>query len=209
MSLENLTTSSFSGSKGSKLIPLYLIVGKPPSLGFFSSVDSEIVSGDLEDTIVFKVVESPVIGSVQFPDVQAVSKNVLLNLISTQSGDHLDLRRLRQEIRLIERYYEDQGFYQVKVRSVESPRKDGDPLVFHIREGVVKEIRVTGNYKTQEYVLTREMTTKVGDVLKMDQIREDIRRIYNLNYFMGLEPNIVPSENGYLLNLQVMERLNA
>ena len=176
------------------------------SLGVFSSVNVDTNKGDSGDTIIFTVEESPIIGEVRFPGIKAVSENMLRDLLTLKGGDHLNLKQLRREIRLIENYYNEHDFYQVKVRSVETPDKDGDPLVFNIREGVIKAINVTGNYKTKDYVITREMISKVGDVLKQNTLQEDVRRVYNLNYFSELNPELVPSDNGYALNLYVAER---
>lgn len=176
------------------------------SLGVFSAVTVDTIQRKQGDRIVFTVTEAPKIGRVDFPGVKAVSENVLSEMVSIKAGDHLNLRALRRDILKLEKYYEEEGYYQVKVRSVETPEADGEPLVFYIREGVINSISVTGNTKTKDYVLTREMTLKPGDVLRTQDLREDLRRIYNLNYFTELNPAIIPSGDAYNLDLHVVER---
>ncbi len=47
----------------------------------------------------------------------------------------------------------------------------------------VKSIVVQGNEKTKDYVILREMSTKVGDTLSTQKLKEDQNRIYSLRLF--------------------------
>ncbi len=64
-------------------------------------------------------------------------------------------------------------------------------MEFSIREGNrvrVNDITVSGNTKTKEYVVRREMTIKPGDMFSAEELQRSQREITMLNYFGKVEP---------------------
>lgn len=81
---------------------------------------------------------------------------------------------------------------------------------------VVKEIRISGNDITKEYVIRREMKLHDGDTLRQEVIKRDKDRIYNLGLFNKVDIEysvedkqatvfVVVSERWYLLPYPVSE----
>ena len=80
---------------------------------------------------------------------------------------------------------------------------------------VVKEIRISGNDITKEYVIRREMKLHDGDTLRQEVIKRDKDRIYNLGLFNKVDIEysvedkqatvfVVVSERWYLLPYPVL-----
>lgn len=177
-------------------------------LGFFTEVSHELqqtTSGGRK--LIIRVVENPVLRRVEFTGNTKIKREELLGIIKSQEGDVFNYKIMREDIQRIEQFYKEKGYFEAFVQ-IEPPTAVSPVLVFIIREGILENVSVTGNYKTQGYVILREMQLKEGDVLHSETLREDLRRIFNLNYFTGLQPVFRPgSAPGYYdLVIDVTER---
>ena len=83
--------------------------------------------------------------------------------------------------------YMDRGYMRADVRpTVRVAGEDSLSLTFDVREGDVYEfgdIRITGNTKTNDYVIRRELYTVPGQRFSRSAIQESIRRLSQLSYF--------------------------
>ena len=69
----------------------------------------------------------------------------------------------------------------------------------HVREGpqaTFKNIRITGNERTKEYVIRRELRTLPGEKFSRSDVIRSQREIANLGFFdqEKITPNIVPNQ---------------
>ncbi|MFT5171082.1 MAG: outer membrane protein insertion porin family, partial [Candidatus Marinamargulisbacteria bacterium] len=84
----------------------------------------------------------------------------------------------------------------------------GDPLVLMVGEGVIDDIVITGNNKTKDYVILREIDLRPGSLIQQESLRQNLRRVFNLNYFTDIQPQFLPgkSPNTYKLKMDITER---
>ena len=82
-------------------------------------------------------------------------------------------------------------------------------MTFQIQESRYGDVTVSGNTKTKDYVILREIDIKPGERVNETEIRNNLRRIFNLNYFSEVLPDITLStstENTYDLMINVKEK---
>jgi len=83
--------------------------------------------------------------------------------------------------------YMDRGYMRANVQpTVRVAGEDSLDITFDVREGEVYEfgeIRITGNTKTNDYVIRRELYTVPGERFSRSAIQESIRRLSQLSYF--------------------------
>ena len=178
-------------------------------LGVFKSVLSKIDKDKGgAPQLTFIVEENPLIEAIEFEGNSVYSDAELSEVISAKKGTLLSLNDIRSDIQQILKHYKDNDYTLATVFQVSTPEKAGDPLVFKIAEGVIEAIFVTGNIKTQNYVILREMQTKEGQPLQQTILYEDIRRVYNLNFFDGIEPLIQEGlvAGSKIITLQLAEK---
>ena len=178
------------------------------STGIFASVRSEIKKEPGKITLIIHIKENPILKSIKFEGVTLYDKKELAKIMVSKEGEVFNLSNVRKDIQAIESKYHDDGYFQAKVFNVQSPEALDDPLIINVGEGVLETIIVTGNTKTQDYVILRELDLKPGDILERDQLSQNLRRVYNLNYFTSLNPMFLPGEkpNAYQLKLDITER---
>ncbi|MFC1770659.1 outer membrane protein assembly factor [Candidatus Margulisiibacteriota bacterium] len=177
-------------------------------LGLFADVSSTVEKVSNGRKLIFTVKENPVIGKIIFKNANNIGSEELLEVIWARKGKILNKVMLRKDIQKIRALYMDKGYTQAKVFKTDVPKKNNDPLVFHIGEGIITEITITGNRRTQDYVILREMETKPGMIWNEEQIREDLRKVFNLNFFENIQPELLPDtkNNTYKLRINLMER---
>ncbi|MCK4339244.1 MAG: hypothetical protein KAW87_04575, partial [Candidatus Cloacimonetes bacterium] len=102
-------------------------------------------------------------------------EELLANLPSPRSK--LDVCKIENQI--LEMYV-DNGYILADIDTIVVQ----DELVyFHINEGEIEKISLTGNDLTRDFVILREISSKLGDIFNINQIQSDIERIYSTNYF--------------------------
>jgi outer membrane protein insertion porin family len=140
-------------------------------------------------------------------------KEEILALVELKEGDIFSREQLRTSVFAINDLYADQGYAYVNV----SPLTHLDTeqrkvnLTFEIEEGVqvtVDQIRITGNTKTRDKVIRREMKLVEGDLYSSTKMKESRRKIKNLGFFE--EVSIATSkgidESHMDVNVDVKER---
>ena len=107
--------------------------------------------------------------------------------------------------------YMDEGYLYSRVEPVEYPvGKDSLDVVFNIIENQkvsVRYINITGNEKTRDYVVRRELRINPGDTFSYEKLSRSQREVWILNFFENVEPDVLPvDEDEVDLSIKVTER---
>ncbi len=141
------------------------------------------------------------------------SKEEILELIKLRPGDVFSRKQLRSDVFSVNDLYADQGYAYVNVSPLTSidPEKHLVSLKFDIEQGIqvhIDQIRITGNTKTRDKVIRREMKLAEGDLYSATQLKESRRKINNLGFFE--EVNVSTAKAGdpahMDVNVEVKER---
>ncbi|MGM0472271.1 MAG: BamA/OMP85 family outer membrane protein [Bacillota bacterium] len=176
-------------------------------LGYFFDVSASFENFRGGVKLIFEVVENPELSEVEFEGNNSLSDDKLAEVLDLTTGELLNTSQLNQGLREIESYYQDQGYILAKVADISV--SDEGRLQVKINEGQLAEIKVEGNEKTKDFVIKRNLTLQEGEVFNAQQMREDLRKIYNLGLFQDIQPQLqqVPSgENEVVLTISVKER---
>lgn len=181
------------------------------SLSLFSSVTYDIKKSRKRkgSILTLYLTENPLIEEIVFLGNTQFKPSVLEEKILSKKGAVFKLDDVRKDMKEIEALYHEAGFAWAKIYKIEPPTEDHPVLFFHIGEGVLEELSITGNLKTKDYVIIRELELRPGDVLKTDLLQKDVRRVFNLNYFEAIDPQLTPiltTANAYRLELALTEK---
>ena len=115
-------------------------------------------------------------------------KEEILSLIKLKEGEVFSRKGLREDVFTINDLYADQGYAYVNV----SPLTDLDlerrriNLMFDIEQGVqvsIGRIRISGNTRTRDKVIRREMKLAEGDLYSSTKMKTSRARVNNLGFF--------------------------
>jgi outer membrane protein assembly factor BamA len=70
---------------------------------------------------------------------------------------------------------------------------------------IVKEIRISGLHRTREYIVRRELVSKIDEPYRESNIREDNRRLDRLGIFSSIEIYPAVEHDGVIINIIVKE----
>lgn len=154
--------------------------------------------------LVYEVVENPRVKSIAFQGNEAVSTDKLELLVSIKPGEILNVKKLNGDLERILKYYYNEG-YSARIKDV-NISEQGDVTII-LEELRVSDIRVEGNKKTREYVIRRQITVKPGELLNVNKLREDQRRLGNLGIFESVDVKLDLDEakKGYIVTYVVKE----
>jgi len=106
--------------------------------------------------------------------------------------------------------YSDLGYISAQVQPIET--LNGDTINYHfvIQEGKlfsIRKIYVTGNTRTKDRVILRELRIRPGDVFSKELLVRSARELMMLNYFSNVVPDGIPvAEDQMDLSFKVEEK---
>ena len=148
------------------------------------------------------------------------STSFLNTVLSIEKGEIYSPKKLQTNLRFNQRgldissLYMDNGFLFFNVQPVETKLyNDTVDLEIRITEGkqaTIDEITVSGNTKTSDHVILRELRTRPGDKFSRSDIIRSRRELSQLGYFDAKKINITPQpdpEEGTVdINYDVVEK---
>ncbi|MEH2171400.1 BamA/TamA family outer membrane protein [Nostoc sp.] len=193
--------------------------------GFFSNVQAAPEDTPLGVRVSFVVQPNPVLSKVE---VQAnpgtgvpsvLPANTVDEVFREQYGKILNLRDLQEGIKQLNKRYQDKGYVLANVIGAPQVSESG-VVTLQVAEGVVENIRVRFRNKdgqetdekgqpirgrTQEYIITREVELKPGQVFNRNTVQKDLQRVYGLGLFedvnVSLDPGTDPSKVDVVVNV--------
>ena len=153
------------------------------------------------------------ISSFSVSGVEKVDKLILEKRIQLSSGQIASYESINNGSELIRSYFGNRGFVNTKVDVV----KDADVLKGLLRinyiinsgqKGTIANINITGNDRTLDKVIRRELVVEPGEDYNRSRISASENRLRNLNYFetVSITPVASSVANEYNLSVKLKEK---
>jgi outer membrane protein insertion porin family len=138
------------------------------SMGYFDDIEISKDAGPKGPIMTYTFVERPVINEVLFEGNEKVSTTDLEDVIKVKKWAILDINKAQQDVELIQKHYEEKGYYLAKVTYEIRPDKDGEvKLIYKIADYEkveIKQIVFLNNHKfTDEKLKGVFAETKEGN----------------------------------------------
>lgn len=149
--------------------------------------------------VTFTIVEGEpyTVGEIGFRGNTVFEEAELREGMSIKPGDVFQRAKIRDEITRLTEMYGAKGyaFTDVNPQVIPDPQTKTASIIFHIKEGElirVREIRITGNDKTRDNVIRRELRVNEQEVIDTVAMKRSFQRLNNLNFFETVE--ILPKQ---------------
>jgi outer membrane protein insertion porin family len=148
----------------------------------------------------------------QFEGNQIAEEKELRRLLSIEKGDIYSKERFDKSVfENMMSIYQDKGYIFSSVKPEITPvGNDSLDIKFVFNEGskvFIENIFVSGNDKTRENVIRRELKLYPGDVFSKSKLMRSQRDIWILNYFDNVIPDVTPiSDDKVILDFVVEEK---
>jgi outer membrane protein insertion porin family len=191
--------------------------------GFFSNVQAVPEDTPLGVRVSFIVQPNPVLTKVQIQanpgtNVPSVLPQATADeIFRDQYGRILNLRDLQEGIKQLTKRYQDQGYVLANVIGAPQVSENG-VVTLQVAEGVVENINVRFRNKegqevnekgepirgrTQEYIVTRELELKPGQVFNRNTVQRDLQRVFGTGLFEDVNVSLDPGTDPTKVNVAV------
>jgi outer membrane protein insertion porin family len=138
-------------------------------------------------------------------------------------GKSLNAATLQEDIKALNKFYKDEGYDLAQVVKIENIGADG-VLNIVVAEGIIEDLQVRFLNKerkpvddkgqpvkgaTRDFIITREIASRPGQVFNSKKIQQDLRRIFALGLFEDLALTLSPGTTDpakAVVQINVIER---
>ena len=138
-------------------------------------------------------------------------------------GKSLNAATLQEDIKALNKFYKDEGYDLAQVVKIENIGADG-VLNIVVAEGIIEDLQVRFLNKerkpvddkgqpvrgaTRDFIITREIASRPGQVFNSKKIQQDLRRIFALGLFEDLGLTLAPGTTDpakAVVQINVIER---
>lgn len=183
---------------------LQLIYG----MGYFTK-NIKAIPQKTEQGVLLKIVVQenvPITGFV-LEGNSVLEESELLSILNKNIGTPQNINTLNDMIDQIEETYAEKGYTLARVQSIQD-EPDGY-IDVKIDEGYIKDINLSGNIKTKDFVIKRNMMVKSGDIYNEYALAEDVKRIFGTKAFADVKRVVSQSEKDptkYDVKIEVTEK---
>lgn len=139
------------------------------------------------------------VGEFYFKGNRVLASDTLKQAIAMRRGKPFQKSKFEMTRYMVEDAYREEGYLWVRVNDSRAFRGDTIDVTFDISEGraaVVNKVEVTGNNKTMEKVIRREIRLMPGQKYRQSKMMRSRRDILQLNFFDNVKPDLHPNEDG-------------
>lgn len=133
-------------------------------LGHFQDVQAVLETGDTGVTLVYQVLEKPVVRSINFEGNKELTLEKLKEALEFRQNSIYSAKDLTKSVTKIKKLYGDEGYYLADVETVINRTSGNDlSVTFKIKEGqkiLIRSIRFEGNRNVSDSKLLKLMETK-------------------------------------------------
>ena len=145
-------------------------------------------------------------GGVEIYGNKIFTKDELYSLITLKKGDIFNKTKWENSIQAIRNLLAENGYiyYTMDIKENKNPDTQIVSYRIHIVENNkahIEHIFITGNKKTKDFVIRRELLVHEGEVFNSKKIQESINNLYNLQYFSTVNIDVKPGSEPGLVDL--------
>lgn len=135
--------------------------------------------------VMYFVTENPMIKDIDIQGSTVLNKFGLARALNLGNTAVPNIREIAAKLKGVEEEYKKNGYVLARVTGV-SITPDG---ILHITvdEGKISGFTITGNKRTKNYVIERELRQKPGDSFNTALMQRSVQRLYNLGLFEDVE----------------------
>ena len=166
-----------------------------------------VLNNDDTVNLEFNVEENIIVSDIKILGNTVIKTEELIPLVWRMKGAPQNLNEINKSLDSIVSKYHEKGYILAQISSVED-NSDGE-LNIYINEGVIDKIDISGNEKTKDYVITRNIITQAGTVYNEEYLKKDLAKIFSTQIFDEVNREITPStinEGAYNLTVVVKEK---
>ncbi|NLK50193.1 MAG: outer membrane protein assembly factor BamA, partial [Candidatus Cloacimonetes bacterium] len=134
--------------------------------------------------------ERYILGDIGVKGNDHFTTDAILSKFTLKNGEPFDEEKFEKQLGLVYSMYFDEGFIYTHIEHEKIKRDNELEVMLMVNEGPrarIRQIHITGNRRTKEKVIRRQLEVAPGDYFRQSQVIRSQQNIYNLGFF---EPDI-------------------
>ncbi|MBL8991818.1 MAG: outer membrane protein assembly factor BamA [Spirochaetia bacterium] len=145
-------------------------------------------------------------GDLAIRGMKLFSEEEIRKRLRRKAGEIFNQEIHDSDLQALNVMYQERGYIFARVTPIETVDEKTNRLsyLFDIYEGDkahLERIFITGNDKTKDFVILRELDIKEGEIFNALKIRRSAEKVMNLQYFKNVIPDYKPGSVEGLMNL--------
>ena len=160
--------------------------------------------------VTFDVVEGKrfKVSSISVSGEMIMDHDKVMKALKTKAGNWFSREKLRNDLRYLHDLYADRGYAYVRIQPrIREDRKASTVAIdFKVNKGpkvYFERIIITGNDRTRDNVIRRELGVVEGDLFSGRALRRGNMRLHRLNYFEDVRISTTKGATPELMDLKV------
>lgn len=148
------------------------------------------------------------VSGIEIAGNKAFSEADIRKKVSLKTGDYFSRETLKKDITALTELYTQNGYAMANVSPdiIPDEKNKAVKVIYKIEEGEIfriGRIEISGNIKTRDKVIRREMRLDEGDKFNSALLKRSYERINNLNFFESVELSPKPRYEERLLDIDI------
>lgn len=155
--------------------------------------------------------------TIKFDGVHSLSEGLLRSQLAVKPGDPYNDGAMKKSLQAVYESYQENGYLYLNVdprlAPADSASRDSSrlALTFAVDEGkpsTIRKVLITGNTRTKDKVVRRELLSRPGDVFRRSAVTRSQREAFALGFFEDVQVDYhpVPNSNDIDLVYNVKEK---
>ena len=158
-------------------------------LGYFSDVNIVFENYEGGLNVILEVVENPVLREIKISGNQPIySREKILETLDLQLETVLNVKKMNQNLKKLQEKMQDDGYVLARFKDVNI--SDKGVLTVEISPGYLDSVEISGNTKTEDEVILREMPITAGEVVNINKIQKGFQNLGRLGFFENINPEL-------------------
>lgn len=180
-------------------------------LGYFTEKMKAIPVNNPDGSVTLKIIleENAPVTDFTIEGNTVISTDEILTYLLPMKGKPQNIADINEAIAKIQDCYSSKGYILARIDSV-SDDPDGTVNI-SIKEGTINRILISGNEKTKDYVIERNILTEPGQIYNENLLKEDLVRLYATQAFKDVTREIEPTDDPdkYDITINIEEQRTA
>lgn len=176
-------------------------------LGYFQDVQVKLEPFRDGYRVVFQIKENALIKDIIIEGSTILEEQEVVDVMVLRIGQVFSQKILQNDLDRITQLYKDRGLILAQLEEIDF-NQDTGVLLIRLAEGIIEEIKISGNEKTVDRVIRRELSVEAGELFDFSQVKQSLQDIYNLGFFEDVSMKLEPGsqENLIILVIEVKEK---
>jgi NTE family protein len=174
--------------------------------GYFADVYASLHNINPEEySLGFHLTENPPLKEIVFQNNTIYPDSILYQRIRFHPSEILNFRSLQGILDSTIALYHQEGYSLAHIQEVDYDSVTGR-LKVRINEGLISRIELSGNQRTRDWMVLRNLPQKPGRPFNSQKVSAGISNIYNTGLFEKVNFSTHPMDGGIILKLKVKEK---